>query len=177
MVLGIYWDFGFAKLGFGHRGEGILHMNNGNGHQKAHKAYKTIKATTASQGRLIVMAYEGMIRLLTEAVAALEKKEMGWQEAVCDKVVRVQGVLTHLMTSLDLDKGGEVGLALFGCYNKFYEQLALGNMYKDGGRLKGVMENLKPLRDAWEEADRKSRLLQRDQRPRLGQRQMVALAR
>lgn len=150
---------------------------NGNGHDKAHKAYKTIKATTASQGRLIVMAYEGMIRLLGEAVAALEKKEMGWQEVVCDKIVRVQGVLTHLMTSLDMAQGGEVGLALFGCYNKFYEELTLGNMYKDADRITKVMEDLKPLRDAWDEADRKSRLLQRDQRPRLGQRQMVALAR
>ena len=81
------------------------------------------------------------------------------------------------MTSLDLDKGGDVAVAIFGCYNKFYEELALGNMYKDGVRIKRVMEDLKPLRDAWEEADRKSRVLQRNQRPGLGHRQMVALAR
>ena len=110
--------------------------------------YQKTQIETADQGKLLMMLYEGALRFLGRSRKSLECEEL---EEANNNLVRVQEILTELMSSLDLE-AGDVAISLFRLYEYMYYLLIEANIKKTVEPLDQVEKLLEELRDAWKEA-------------------------
>lgn len=118
-------------------------------------AYKQTRVRTASQGRVIVMLYDEAIRQLEVAVRAIGEGTRGYDK-VNTAVSKAQQIITELMVSLDFDKGGAFAQSMLNLYMFFNRQLTEANLNKQAEPLQKVHAFLTDLRDAWDEAEKKT---------------------
>jgi flagellar protein FliS len=111
-------------------------------------AYKETQIKTASQGKLIIMLYDGAIRQVDAGIEAL-RRDAPALDSVNNALVKAQDLVTELMVSLDFDRGGEIAQTLFNLYMFFNRQLIEANIKKDSGPLVEVRQMLAELRSAW----------------------------
>ena len=116
--------------------------------------YLETQIATASQEQLVVLLYNGALRFLSEAKLAMEAHNVPRQ---ADRIHRAQRVLTELMSSLDMEAGGQVAANLMALYVFFFDQLTDASINDNLGALEAVRENLRLLRDAFQEAERTAR--------------------
>jgi flagellar secretion chaperone FliS len=119
-------------------------------------AYRETKIKTASQGKLILMLYDGAIGSLKEAAEHLEKNDKKL-DVVNNQIVKAQDMITELMVSLDFDRGGEIAKGLFSLYMYFNRQLMDANLRKDPSVLREVQNHMSELRDAWAQIAKNNR--------------------
>ncbi len=112
------------------------------------KAYKETQIKTASQGKLIIMLYDGAIRQIDIAASRLEG-EQPELDNVNNALVKAQDLITELMVSLDFDRGGEIAQRLFHLYMFFNRRLIEANLKKDPKPIREVRKMLAELRSAW----------------------------
>ena len=80
-------------------------MNN------AYAAYQNTGIKTASQGKLIVLLYEGAVKNLTAAGncfgadGKIEAKDIG---KFGSYIMKAQDIISELQVSLDMEKGGQI---------------------------------------------------------------------
>jgi flagellar protein FliS len=113
-----------------------------------YQTYQESQLETASQGKLLLMLYDGAIRFLTQASQALEQKR--YQEAH-NYILRAEDIITELMASLKLDVG-ELALNLYRLYEYFNWRLIQANIKRDVSMVLEVQTRLRELREAWAEA-------------------------
>ncbi|MFN3691173.1 MAG: flagellar export chaperone FliS, partial [Fimbriimonadales bacterium] len=89
-----------------------------------YERYLETAVETASPARLIVMLYDGAIRFINEALAAMRQRDYETKNA---QLQRAQKILAELISSLDFDKGGEIAENLFRLYTYMYNQLVEAN--------------------------------------------------
>ncbi|KPA34040.1 putative flagellar protein FliS [Leptospira interrogans] len=75
--------------------------------------YKSNEISTVSQGKLIVMLYDGAIRFLN---IALENNTPRKYDVVNNHILKAGEIVTELMLALNLEQGGEVANNLLGIY-------------------------------------------------------------
>lgn len=109
--------------------------------------YKQTQISTATQGRLIVMLYEGAIKFLTIAKENMTPKKY---EVVNMNIQKAQDIISELMTSLNMDQGGEIAKNLLSLYIYFKKRLLEANMKKDADILDEVLKLMTQLCDSWE---------------------------
>lgn len=110
--------------------------------------YKQTQITTANQGKLIVMLYDGAIKFLNIAVDNMSPKTY---DVVNNNIIKAQDIITELLLSLNMDEGGEISQNLFNLYMYFKRQLLEANIKKDPEIINHVLKLLKELRDAWDQ--------------------------
>ncbi len=110
--------------------------------------YKQTQITTANQGKLIVMLYDGAIKFLTIALDNMEPKKY---DIVNNNIIKAQDIVTELLLSLNMDEGGEISRNLFSLYMYFKKQLLEANIKKDPQIITHIIKLLKELRDAWDQ--------------------------
>lgn len=110
--------------------------------------YKETQITTANQGKLIVMLYDGAIKFLNIALENMDPKSY---DIVNTNIIKAQDIITELLVSLNMQDGGEIAENLFNLYLYFKKQLLEANMQKDPEPIKVVLQHLKDLRDAWDQ--------------------------
>jgi flagellar secretion chaperone FliS len=110
--------------------------------------YKQTEITTANQGKLIVMLYDGAIKFLNTALENLPDKKY---DIVNTNILKSQDIITELMLSLNMDGGGEIAQNLFSLYVYFKKRLIDSNIKKEPDGINEVLKHLKDLRDAWEQ--------------------------
>ena len=113
-----------------------------------HTAYKNNEITTASQGKLIVMLYDGAIRFLQKAVDNMHPRTY---DIVNTNTIKAQDIITELLLSLDMDKGGEIASNLSSIYVYLKRRLLEANVQKSSDILEEIIKILKELREAWAE--------------------------
>ncbi len=113
---------------------------------QVHLRYQRAQVEAASPGRLIVMLYDGAIRKLIQASGHLEE---GHYEEFHTQVVKVQRILTELLSALDHDKGGEIATNLYRLYEYMLRQLTFALLRKEDGLIVETRGLLEELRDAW----------------------------
>ncbi len=125
------------------------------GFQNAYTAYRNTAVKTASQGRLIVMLYEGAVRNLDAAascfkadgtIAAKDIEKFG------KSIVKTQEIISELQVSLDMDKGGQIAQNLMSLYVYFNQELMSANINKDRQKIDFVRNMMSQLASAWETA-------------------------
>jgi flagellar protein FliS len=120
--------------------------------QRNADAYKNLEISTADQGKLIVMLYDGAVRFLKIAIDNMDPKKY---DVVNNNIIKTQDIITELMLSLNMEAGGEIAANLFNLYAYLKKRLLEANMSKDSEILKEVSAHLNQLRGSWEEAAKK----------------------
>lgn len=115
--------------------------------------YRETGIKTASQGKLILMLYDEAIRQIAQAITVLGdgKFKASDIETVNTCIIKVQEIVTELMASLDLEKGGEIATNLLSIYSFFNQQLLQANIKKDSKILVDVKNMMQELRLAWQQ--------------------------
>jgi flagellar protein FliS len=114
-----------------------------------YQQYQENHLETASQGKLLLMLYDGAIRFLTQAHSAMESRN--WQESH-NFILRAEDVITELMACLKMDVGGEIAFNLYRLYEYMNWRLIQANIKRDAAMVVEVQNRLRDLRDTWAEA-------------------------
>ena len=111
-----------------------------------HKEYKHNQISTSSQGKLIIMMYEGAKKFTQMALDCLERGDISGKSLYIQKT---HDIINELSVSLDLKKGGEVAVRLESLYQFILNQLTLANIKSDRNALESILRVLNPLHEAW----------------------------
>ena len=125
------------------------------GYNQAYNAYRDTNVKTASQGRLIVLLYEGAVKQLTLANSMFDengKLPVRSIEAFGKAILKAQEIITELQVSLDMEKGGEIAKNLMSLYIFFNKELTETNISKDQKRLEPIMKMISDLCESWRQA-------------------------
>ena len=118
------------------------------------ETYRETQIRTASQGKLIVMLYDGAIRNINLALESLKEKPRKLDK-ISNYIIKAQDIITELIVSLDFEKGGEIAKNLFSLYVFMNRQLLDANITKKNKPLEDVKRLLADLREAWVEIAKK----------------------
>lgn len=111
--------------------------------------YREVTINTASQGKLIIMLFDGAIKRAEEAIRYIETNNI---EFVHKNLIRAQEIITELRSSLNMEIGGEIAKNLDRIYEYIHYLLVQGNLKKDVAPIKESIEYMKTMRDTWREA-------------------------
>ncbi|MCL2243600.1 MAG: flagellar export chaperone FliS [Treponema sp.] len=125
-------------------------------YKNASSTYKETRITTASQGQLIIMLYDGAAKQLNLALELLElnnseKKDPGRIEQIGKSLMKAEEIITELMVSLDFEQGGDIAKNLFALYTWFNRELMEANISQDIRRIITVRNMISELRNSWKE--------------------------
>ena len=123
-----------------------------NAYASGYNTYREVGVKTASQGKLVVMLYEGAVSHLSDAIAMIEdddKIEPGKIESFGVHIQKVQDIITELQVSLDMDNGGEIAQNLMALYIYFNKEILNAGIKHDKKKLSFVLDLLSQLRDSW----------------------------
>jgi flagellar secretion chaperone FliS len=104
---------------------------------------------TASPEQLLLLLYDGAIRFLRIARKAMENQE--WEKSH-QHLIKTQNILVELMTSLDMEIGGDVARNLYRLYDYYIWSLVQANIHREVCRVDEILEHLKNLKQTWEQA-------------------------
>ena len=125
------------------------------GYNQAYNAYRDTNVKTASQGRLVVLLYEGAVKQLTLANSMFDengKIPVRSIENFGKALLKAQEIITELQVSLDMEKGGEIAKNLMSLYIFFNKTLTETNISKDQSKLKPVLDMMTELCESWRQA-------------------------
>ena len=108
--------------------------------------YKDNSVLTQPPGKLVVMLYDGAIRFLQRAAAALEA---GDHPAKAEYLNKAQAVINELSNSLDLEAGGEIAANLRALYEWMSRHLTAAVVRKDPQAIRDVIACLTDLNEGW----------------------------
>jgi len=117
------------------------------------RTYQTQAVLTASPGQLVLMLYDGALRFLALARAALEGDQNDWQrfEVINRNLKRAQDIITELRCTLNHQSGGEIATELDRLYEYYNRRLFEANIKKNVAPVIEVEALLRDLRDGWAE--------------------------
>ena len=121
-------------------------------YQNAYSAYQKNNVSTASQGRLVVLLYEGAIKHLNSALALFEDDEKikpGNIEQFGIHIQKTQAIITELQVSLDMEKGGDIARNLKSLYVFFNEELMNSSINHNKTKILFVHKMMTELVDSW----------------------------
>jgi flagellar protein FliS len=119
-------------------------------------SYKENEISTMSQGKLIVMLYDGAIKFLNIAIENMTPRKY---EIVNRNILKTQDIISELMTSLNMDDGGKIANDLLSIYIYIKKRLIEANIEKNTKILREVIKLLVELKSAWEEIQKKESTL------------------
>ena len=121
-------------------------------YQNAYTAYQRTNVNTASQGRLVVLLYEGAIKNLNNAISLFDEND---KIKACNieqfgiHIQKTRAIITELQVTLDMDKGKDIARNLMSLYLYFNEQLMDANINHDKAKLQFVLKMISELADSW----------------------------
>jgi flagellar protein FliS len=111
--------------------------------------YGAVKVTTSTPGNLLVMLYDGLLRFLREAEAAMVAKE---RRKCGEKLSRANAILAELLGTLDPTHNPALCANLQNLYIFCMNHLLKANIQQKPEMLGEIINVLTPLRDAWAKA-------------------------
>lgn len=103
---------------------------------------------TASPAKLVSMLYDKVILSLREAISAIEAGEV---EARWRANARAMEILSHMWSTLDVEKGGEIAVNLENLFSFMLSRLPEVDLRNDPEPAREVIQLLQPLRESWHE--------------------------
>lgn len=122
------------------------------GFQNAYNAYQKTNVSTASQGRLVVLLYEGAVKHMATAMTLFEpdgKLKASNIEEYGIHIQKAQAIITELQVSLDMEKGGEIAKNLMSLYVFFNEELLDASIHQNKEKLQSVHKMMSDLTESW----------------------------
>jgi flagellar protein FliS len=106
---------------------------------------------TASPAKLVAMLYDKAILSLRETIHAIEKGDI---QARFNANKRAGDIITHLWTTLDIERGGEIAANLSRLYSFMLSRLTFVDVRNDPEPAREVIALLEPLRESWNQIAR-----------------------
>ena len=122
-------------------------------YQNAYAAYQKTNVNTASQGRLVVLLYEGAVKHLKAALNLFDmndKLKAGDIEQFGIHLQKTQAIITELQVSLDMEKGGDIARNLMSLYVYFNEELMDATISHNKQKIEYVLSKVDELDDVKE---------------------------
>ena len=122
------------------------------GYPNAYTAYQRTNVNTASQGRLVVLLYEGAIKHLNGAITLFgvnDKLKPSDIEQFGLHIQKARAIITELQVTLDMEKGGEIARNLMSLYLYFNEELLDANINKNKTKLQFIAKMMNELAESW----------------------------
>ena len=122
------------------------------GYPNAYTAYQRNNVNTASQGRLVVLLYEGAIKNLNSAMSlfdAEDKIKTVNIEQFGIYIQKAQAIVTELQVSLDMEKGGDIAKNLMSLYVFFNQELMTASISHDKNKIEFVLRMMSELVASW----------------------------
>ncbi|HUW60794.1 MAG TPA: flagellar export chaperone FliS [Candidatus Bathyarchaeia archaeon] len=113
-----------------------------------HMAYKKVDVETASQGKLIVMLFNGAIQRAEEAKRQLQKDRI---DGVHNNLVRAQEIIAELRSALDMNGGGDIARNLNRIYEYLQHLLVKANIQKKAIPIEECINLMTIMRDTWQD--------------------------
>ena len=110
--------------------------------------YQNVQTSTASQGRLILMMYEGAINFVKVAREKIEAKDIKGKGLYLGKARRI---IAELRSSLNFEEGAEIAKGLDMIYSFLTRQITHVNTTNDPAPLENVLKILMTLEDGWKQ--------------------------
>ena len=116
-------------------------------------AYQRINVETSmhtiDQYQLVNLLLEGLLQAVATARGALTRGDV---RAKCSSIAKAVRILEEgLMTSLDLEAGGEIAANLEAVYDYALRRLIEANAGNDDAKLQEVARLIEPIALAWKE--------------------------
>ena len=105
---------------------------------------------------LIVALYDGMLRFLSEAIAAVERGDVSARRVAIKQVL---DILLHLQSRLRMDVGGSSAQSLSEFYAAIFALCLEGSRLSSVARLEEAMACIRDVREAWDVAARDPEVL------------------
>ena len=121
-------------------------------YQNAYAAYQKTNVNTASQGRLVVLLYEGAVKHLNAALNLFDsndKLKPGDIEQFGIHLQKTQAIITELQVSLDMEKGGDIARNLMSLYVFFNEELMDATISQNKNKIEFVETKMDELAESW----------------------------
>jgi len=111
------------------------------------RQYQETSIRSIGPERLIVMLYEGVVRRLEAARAAIADGDISSR---CSNLQNAQDIINELDRSLDHDVGGEIAVNLSAVYGFIKRELTDGQITGEVVHIDNVVRVVKPLLEAWQ---------------------------
>jgi flagellar protein FliS len=108
--------------------------------------YKKNAVNGASPLQLVIMLYDGALRFMEAGKHAMAKRDIYNQNLNLQKA---QNIVTELISTLNVEVGGEVAKNLLSLYAFCFTQLVEANVYDRQNQIDAAMRVMSGLRDSW----------------------------
>jgi len=114
-------------------------------------SYQEHALESASAVELVVALYDGIVRFLYGAIAAVER---GDEAARRTAVKRALDIIIHLQARLRMDVGGRPAQALSEFYATVFAQILQASQSSSLNKFQHAIDCVRNVRDAWREVAR-----------------------
>ncbi|MBI3911630.1 MAG: flagellar export chaperone FliS [Armatimonadetes bacterium] len=115
----------------------------------AYAQYQRMEVET-SRERLVLLLYNGLLRFLGQASAAMQARQYEQQGHA---ITRAQRILLELRHTLNFEAGGEIARGLAAIYSYCLRRLTDANFQNDEAALAEVIRLISDLHGAWVAAE------------------------
>ncbi|MGK5093958.1 flagellar export chaperone FliS [Deltaproteobacteria bacterium TL4] len=113
-----------------------------------YQTYYQTNVQTSDQLKLIIMMYDGLLRFMKKAIVKINGGEI---EAAHHYITRSKNILQELISTLRIEKGGEIAQNLRELYLYSYKKLIEANLKKDPMLIQEVVQIISNLKEGWEQ--------------------------
>lgn len=128
--------------------------------------YQNNQIATAKPEQILILLYDGAIRFVYRAAAAIDANNAEQKNININKTV---AILSEFSATLDHTIGGQVAADLTALYNFMIRELTVVNRTNDLNRLENVRSILTELRDTWAQAVKMKPETNTTENPAVGQ--------
>ncbi len=112
-------------------------------------SYREHALDGASAVDLVVALYDGMVRFLSAAIAAVERGDTEGRRAA---VKRALDIVIHLQARLRMDVGGRPAQALSDFYASIFAEILQASQAASKAKFEHAIDCVKSVREAWRQA-------------------------
>jgi len=113
---------------------------------RANRAYTESAVLSASPSQLVIMLYDGAIRFLSQASAAMDA---GNRDVARNRIFRADDIINELNNTLDMEQGGQISEQLRSIYLWTKRQMMEAVTEQDSAKVQECIQSLAELREAW----------------------------
>ena len=110
--------------------------------------YLEMKISNMSQKELIVFLYESAVNLMEEARVTINDGDV---PGTHQRLNRARNIFLHLLSTLDLEAGGDFAKKLSGLYSYFVEKITMANSTKNVQELDDIIPIVNDIKEAWQD--------------------------
>jgi flagellar protein FliS len=116
--------------------------------------YRKSSVSSASPLQLVIMLYDGALRFMEAGKHAMQKRDVFVQN---ENITKAERIISELLSTLDMEQGGEVAANLFSIYTYVYDKLVEANIEDKPELIDECTTILSELRESWVELERLTR--------------------